>query len=200
MARGRKPEFDPEVALTAIMEVFWCRGYEATTFDDLVRETGVQRYGLYEKIGDKETAFGKSLERYVDGVIHEFTAPLRARGAGLDELEAFFNRILDRNRREPRGCMVCNAVSGSRRDSKTIRLAAGRLLETLGASFRNCLEGASKRGELAAGADLEELNRYLIGVMAGTSTLLRFPAGNQAARSFVREGLRLLRQSGDRDP
>jgi AcrR family transcriptional regulator len=47
------------------MKVFWLKGYDATTIDDLVEGMGVQRPSLYAIFGDKTTLFMRCLEEYV---------------------------------------------------------------------------------------------------------------------------------------
>jgi TetR/AcrR family transcriptional repressor of nem operon len=62
MARVR--EFDTEAAVEAAMQVFWCRGYEATSVQDLVDATGVGRGSLYAAFGSKEGLYLAALDRY----------------------------------------------------------------------------------------------------------------------------------------
>ena len=52
MARTR--EFDTDAAVARAMDVFWCKGYEATSIADLVEATGVQRGSLYAAFGSKQ--------------------------------------------------------------------------------------------------------------------------------------------------
>ena len=50
---GRPREFDEEIALTEIMNVFWAKGFEGTTLNDLVSATGMKKGSLYAAFGDK---------------------------------------------------------------------------------------------------------------------------------------------------
>ena len=62
MARPR--EFDEHQALTAAMQQFWERGYEATSLSDLTRAMGIQRPSLYGAFGGKESLFQAAIELY----------------------------------------------------------------------------------------------------------------------------------------
>ncbi|MCZ9342618.1 TetR/AcrR family transcriptional regulator, partial [Streptomyces sp. TRM76130] len=54
MARtGRPREFDKDQTLTRALELFWSRGYGATSIQDLVDALGVERGSLYGAFGDK---------------------------------------------------------------------------------------------------------------------------------------------------
>jgi TetR/AcrR family transcriptional repressor of nem operon len=60
----RIKEFDPERALESAMELFWCRGYEATSVRDLLDEMGIGRGSMYDTFGDKRALFLAALDRF----------------------------------------------------------------------------------------------------------------------------------------
>ena len=62
--RGRPRQYDPERALAKAADVFWKRGYAATSLDDLVAATGMNRPSLYAAFGDKRDIYLKTLARY----------------------------------------------------------------------------------------------------------------------------------------
>lgn len=62
--RGRPRTFDPDRVLDAAMLLFWSRGYEGTSVNDLTAATGLNKPSLYAAFGDKESLYAKVLERY----------------------------------------------------------------------------------------------------------------------------------------
>src|SRR5687768_12471033 len=54
---GGKRQFDEETVLERATEVFWRRGFAATSVDDLVHATGLGRGSLYGAFGNKEALF-----------------------------------------------------------------------------------------------------------------------------------------------
>ena len=62
--RGRPRQYDPERALANAAEAFWKYGYAATSLDDLVAATGMNRPSLYAAFGDKRDLYLKTLDRY----------------------------------------------------------------------------------------------------------------------------------------
>src|SRR5271165_4944941 len=62
--RGRPRQYDPERALAKAAEAFWKHGYAATSLDDLVAATGMNRPSLYAAFGDKRDLYLKTLMRY----------------------------------------------------------------------------------------------------------------------------------------
>ena len=79
---ARTKEFDQEQALDAAMNLFWERGYEATSIQDLVEATGVQRQSLYDTFGSKHELFLQSLMRYqtLDG--HQLSELIKRHAPG----------------------------------------------------------------------------------------------------------------------
>jgi AcrR family transcriptional regulator len=66
MARGRPRSFDEQEALEKATQVFWSKGYDGVTIDDLVAGMGVGRPSLYRIFGDKRALFLRSLRAYAE--------------------------------------------------------------------------------------------------------------------------------------
>src|SRR5579884_1444892 len=64
--RGRPRSFDEREALEKAIQVFWSKGYDGVTIDDLVDGMGVGRPSLYAVFGDKRTLFLRVLRAYAE--------------------------------------------------------------------------------------------------------------------------------------
>ncbi len=64
--RGRPRSFDERQALKKATQVFWSKGYDGVTIDDLVAGMGVGRPSLYAVFGDKRTIFLRVLRAYAE--------------------------------------------------------------------------------------------------------------------------------------
>ena len=65
-SRGRPRSFDETEALEKATQVFWSKGYDGVTIDDLVAGMGVGRPSLYSVFGDKQTIFLRVLKAYAE--------------------------------------------------------------------------------------------------------------------------------------
>ena len=65
-SRGRPRSFDERDALEKATQVFWSKGYDGVTIDDLVAGMGVGRPSLYSVFGDKRTLFLRVLKDYAE--------------------------------------------------------------------------------------------------------------------------------------
>jgi AcrR family transcriptional regulator len=64
---GRPREFSEAEALDSAMRVFWEKGYEGTSLDDLTAAMRINQSSLYSTFGDKPTLFRRVIERYRAG-------------------------------------------------------------------------------------------------------------------------------------
>src|ERR1700747_2040175 len=88
-------QFDPDEVLDRAMALFWERGYAATSIQDLVAKTGINRASLYNTFGDKKRLFLAVLDHYAKKV----AAPLMAELSDPDPrraLERMFESIIRR--------------------------------------------------------------------------------------------------------
>jgi TetR/AcrR family transcriptional repressor of nem operon len=167
MARPR--EFDEDAALERALDVFWTRGYEATSVDDLCQVTGLSRSSLYATFGGKRDLLLKTVERYSDQRTPVIAATLSRhatiRGAVAALLNDFIDQIVAGTGR--RGCFLGNcAAELPRRDRPAMaRVRAG--MARTEATFRAALAEAQARGELPPGADVDALARFLTGGIQG---------------------------------
>ena len=64
--RGRPAVFDRAKALHAAMKLFWERGYEGTSFDDLIAAMGVSASSFYNSFGSKEALYCEATRSYLE--------------------------------------------------------------------------------------------------------------------------------------
>src|SRR5271170_4685314 len=72
-------QFDSEEVLERAMVVFWRNGYQATSIQDLVEATGVNRGSLYATFGDKRGLFLAVLDHYAEHIASPMMAELTIR-------------------------------------------------------------------------------------------------------------------------
>jgi len=154
MARPR--QFDPDEVIDRSMREFWERGYRETSVDDLVEATGVQPGSLYNAFpGGKRGLFLKALDRYSKLVVPQKLGALEDAGAGLAELRAYFDGLVD-DLTTPEGRMGCLMVNS------TVELAAedsevGAIVRThmqrLERNAERALRNAQRHGEIPEQVD-----------------------------------------------
>ncbi len=74
---GRLRAFDTQQALARACDLFWSRGYAATSVQGLVDGLGVQRGSLYAGFGDKHDLYLKAVALYARENREQLEASLR---------------------------------------------------------------------------------------------------------------------------
>lgn len=108
MARPR--EFDIDMALDRAMGVFWVKGYEGTSLQDLLRAMKIARGSLYKAFEDKRAIYLAALDHYDRTEVGEGIAFLcdPKAGDGITKIRGMFEAV--KNDTARRGCFMCNAA------------------------------------------------------------------------------------------
>src|SRR5271169_2161031 len=106
--RGRPRSFDELKALEKATQVFWSKGYDGATIDDLVAGMGVGRPSLYSVFGDKRTLFLRVLRAYAERKGALVAKALLSPGTLRDSLAAFLRYTVETATEEgsARGCLL----------------------------------------------------------------------------------------------
>lgn len=167
MARPRS--FNEAEIIDKAVEVFWKKGYEATSIQDLVNAMGIQRGSLYSTFGNKQQLFIKSLERYSVTVVSKLLDILESKPSAIESIKLFFAQLVEHllNAGELRSCLVTNsAIERGLRDPETRQLVL-KLLQALEEGFYQALLRAKNNNELSTELNLKQLARYLTSSMQG---------------------------------
>ncbi len=190
----RKKQFDPDLALRQAMELFWERGYEATSIQDLLDRMGINRFSLYDTFGGKRELFRAVMERYLEEQVAPWVEELASGSEGLSDLRGYFDAILARIAGPGgwMGCLMVNtAVELAPRDPEAAETAR-RYLSRLEEGFYQALVRARKAGEVESVIPARQLARFLAGVALSLNVLARTRAPAPELRRQVELALSIL--------
>ncbi|MFJ8026905.1 TetR/AcrR family transcriptional regulator [Streptomyces sp. NPDC096311] len=165
-------QFDPDVAVERAMEVFWLKGYAATTPQNLVDALGIGKGSLYNAFGSKHGLFEQALSHYCDRRLDRFlelldeSAPVRERLRGVLEF------IVDEG---ARGCMVVNTVGELAGVDEAAVTLVRRDFDRVEAVFRALIEEGQRSGEIVPDRDPAVIGSMLLNAMMGLWVLVRVP-------------------------
>jgi TetR/AcrR family transcriptional regulator, transcriptional repressor for nem operon len=110
----RNKAFQEEEVIERAMQVFWKKGYNATSMEDLVTGMGINRASLYDTFGDKKQLFLKILKFYQIQSTQNINAVIaKKKPSPKAQLIAFAEFLMNESleAQEPRGCLLANATS-----------------------------------------------------------------------------------------
>jgi AcrR family transcriptional regulator len=135
--------FDPEQASAALMDVFWTRGFDATSMQDIEAATGLAKQSLYRQFGDKRAMYHAALKTY--GALEIASGAqlvVETPGDARAKLAALFDDVLDdmANASSRRGCFLCNASAELQTDDVATRQLVRLISDQLRAVFALALQ------------------------------------------------------------
>lgn len=194
MARPR--EFDVDTALERALQVFWAKGYEAASLDDLCEATGLGRSSLYAAFGDKHGLLLRTLDRYEEQGLARIRAALARPVPVGKAIAGFIDDLIDGIIAGPgrRGCFVGNCAAELARHDREAAKRVRRSMGKVEAMFRAALFRARERGELASGADVDALARFLVAGIQGLRLVGKANPDRAALKDIASVILRCLDQ------
>lgn len=162
-------QFDTDRVVEEAMDLFWERGYEATSMHDLTEALGVGRGSLYAAFGSKDGLYRTALAHYLDLMA---TAMLRELETGGDVRTIIRNALLGRltvaaNDPLRRGCMLVNAAAELLpRDARTCQTVRDVMSANRDA-LEQTLTVAVARGEIAPEFHPKSLAEFLVACLTG---------------------------------
>ena len=198
---GRHREFDENETLDAVLEVFWEKGYEGTSYDDLTRVTGVARPGLYAVFGNKEQLFLKALDRYAEKYVSALWDCLNEPTA-YRVVSSFLRKTVELNTRfraHP-GCLGLNGAMACSQEAEPVRLELVRRRARSEASLAARFKRALQEADLPAAAQPKTLARLVMSLAQGISVQAKAGAGRAALLEMVEQFLSFWPQPADHKP
>lgn len=167
MARPR--EFNEQEAVADALDLFWRRGYAATSTRELTAELGINPSSLYRTFGDKQQLYLRALDAYAQRETVELHRCLAGDGPVREVLRRWLLDVVDAlaGDREGKGCMMVNALTelGGHDPDATARAEAAfaGLKQALAATIRR----GQREGDLPDALQADTVAAFLLNTLLG---------------------------------
>ena len=191
---ARQKEFDRDEVLHKAMEVFWARGYEGTSIQDLVKQMGINRQSIYDTFGDKHSLFLEALDRYRGIQSRKLFEVLERPGSMKRNLRQLFEEAVARSLSAEgrRGCFVGNSMSelaGRCKETATRTCSSVAAAEKM---FLRALERGKEQGEFARVRDTRAVARFLYSSLQGLLLMAKATRDRKLLNDVVKVTLSVL--------
>ncbi|AFW03336.1 transcriptional regulator (plasmid) [Gluconobacter oxydans H24] len=189
--RGRPQSFDRKEALCAAMRLFWDRGYEGTSFDDLISVMKISASSFYNAFGSKEALYHEVIETYMSVAGGWFLDIL---GEDADTRTVFEDltraaAVEFTRPNQPAGCMISVAATQCSPNQHRLRdLLASQRTQAEGAMAARLQQGLEV-GDLPIDTDIEALAAFYGSLLRGMAGQARDGASQERLMEIARFGM-----------
>lgn len=176
------------------MQVFWSKGYEHTSMQDLLVAMNLSKSSLYQAFGGKQQLFRRCLARYADQFAGRLYQGLATAPSGRRFIEEFLHSVLGEvaGTGEPRGCLVMNTASEFAQGEPEIALDVVQSVDRFRGALQAAVERAQREGDIAPDRDAWMLAAFLVSSMSGLKVQAKAGADSQTLRGIIEMVLKAL--------
>lgn len=194
---GPPKQFDRDEVLSQATRIFWAKGYDSATIQDIVAATGVNPASLYGTFGGKAALFAEVVEHYLGVHIPQLYRSVEEASSGLERVHRFLDSVeeifcipgSD-------GCLCVSAAMETPGPPKEANQIVAAFFERCHDLVSSGLEEAVKSGELKTPADIAGLTMLIMTVTLGLGALHRSGADVEGMKAAIATVRRML---GDRE-
>ena len=191
----RTKQFDRHAVLDEAMEVFWERGFHATSIQDLVDRLGVNRQSLYDTYGGKDQLFLSALERYREIRAGPLRRLLESDRPALDILREFLdNSVTSLLNGGWKGCFLVKTVAEMAGQDPAVTQVCSANVRHMEGTLSGLLLRAQQSGEIVSQHSPLQLARFLINTMNGLSVTAKATRDRKVLDDVVNVALAALEQ------
>jgi len=166
---ARTKDFDENEVLTKAIQVFWLKGYNGTSMQDLVDSLGISRSSLYDTYTDKHTLFMKALESYQNSGAARIQDIIDNSGSAKETvkrlLELATTELLDD--KEQKGCFMVNAEVEVASHDAAVNSLVCKNDQQMEEAFYQVIQKGKDSGEIKNQQDARALARFIFNSVKG---------------------------------
>ncbi|MBE7105155.1 TetR/AcrR family transcriptional regulator [Bacillus cereus] len=173
MARLR--EFDEEKTLDAAMQLFWEKGYTATSLSDLTAKMEIQKPSLYSAFGDKEGLFEAALRRYTNLHAASIRTKLQNEQSVKEAIRTFFENMVEEEYKKEsnKGCFCINTMVELAPHNEKFEVLTREHQMYLSVIFQGLITKGIQSGELQSDVNAKALAQTLVTSLIGLTVLMK---------------------------
>ena len=172
---ARTNEFNEDQALDKAIEIFWHKGYNGTSAQDLVTHLGLSRSSLYDTFGDKQKLFSQSLQRYQKQSQDQIVKILEESKNVKETLHDIFKQAVIESLQDriTKGCfMVNSSVELAMHDEEIAKIVKSNS-QKMEEVFTNAVRKGQDSGHISKATDARVLARFIFNTYSGIRVLAR---------------------------
>ena len=188
MTIGRPLEFDPDIALEAAMQLFWRKGYESSSLQELLSTMGLSKSSFYQTFKSKHTLFQNCIRHYRQTLGDALSTQLEKSASGKTFINNLFQNVAEETcggADARRGCLLMNTASEFAQNDADIASLVNNSLQNFIDVFEMAVQQAQQQGEISADKDSRGLATYLVSSMSGLKNMVKAGADRKTVKQIA---------------
>lgn len=166
---ARSKDFDENEVLSKAVCLFWLKGYNGTSMQDLVDSLGISRSSLYDTYVDKHTLYLKALEFYQTkwGIqLSDIVANTTSAKEAITQLLHLITTNLLKDKQH-RGCFMVNAEVEVAPVDAEVKKIVCKNDQQVEEAFYSAIKKGQESGEIPTRQDARALTRFFLNTIKG---------------------------------
>ena len=169
------------------MDLFWQKGYNATSAQDLVDVLGISRSSLYDTFGDKHSLFVKALKQYrvekIDPVLEGIDV--------AEDVEAYIRFFFESVKADAlsdsssKGCFMVNSVVELAPVDSEIATIANAIMHDTEEVLCKIIQKGQDSGVFSTEFPARSLARFVFNSLNGLRVTVKFDASKKMFEDIV---------------
>ena len=191
---ARTKDFDEDEVLQKAMNLFWHKGYNGTSMQDLVDGLGISRSSMYDTFGDKHALFMRSLENYRKIATAEMKGIVDNAPTAKAAIRRMFEYTVTELLRDDqhKGCFLVNAgVEMAPHDAEVNKMLCenDRQLEHY---FNEAIKKGQNSGEISNGTSSHALAQFILNSIKGMRVTAKSATDKKVFKDIVEVTMKVL--------
>lgn len=164
---ARNKEFNPEEKLERARDLFWEKGYQATSMQDLVSQMKINRGSLYDTYGDKHQLFLESIDNYATKTFAEYKLIAQSEQDPLVAIEKIIRKAIDRSFEQEKLCLIVKSSFEMAPLDEKIKAKLVQLNNRLIIIIEELIAIGQDNGKISTAQNTSDLAYFVVGSLAG---------------------------------
>lgn len=187
MMTGRPLEFNPDIALESAMQLFWRKGYESSSLQELLTTMGLSKSSFYQTFKSKHALFQSCIQHYRQTLNNEMRTQLKNTDSGKTFINNLFYNVANETSGPGarRGCLLMNTASEFAQTDQEIAELVSSSIDSITNAFELAIQQAQQQGEIPSDKDARTLATYLVSNMSGLKNMVKAGADRETVKRIA---------------
>ena len=187
--------FDESDVIDQVMEVFWEKGYDATSISDLTDATGLKRGSLYNAFGNgKQELFFRSLQKYDAEQRQAIIRQLEAIEDPIVAFDTLFDALVQQAMAdtEKKGCLLVNTSLNITQYDEEVQRMIKKGMDEFAAFFERLIKRGQSTGQIPDTVQPQPTSRALLTFVVGIRVMSRGVLSKSALKQAAAQAKTLI--------